>query len=123
MLQSRPCGRKELALENVARDFALLSLSYLSWKTTRQSIRIENAFTWTPIHEVATVRLFHVALFYITCEILILLRTGATGQCRQSFLMSPDSDVLRPAGMILPAWQPRCFLNSTVTRQPLIESD
>ncbi len=42
-----------IPLEDLARDCILLILSYLSWKTTRRPIRIENAFTWTPIQEVA----------------------------------------------------------------------
>ena len=42
-----------LPLNGLMRDSALLGLSYLSWKTTRAAIRIENAFAWTPIQEVA----------------------------------------------------------------------
>ena len=36
-----------------ARDAALLILAGLSWATTPRKVRIENAFTWHPILEVA----------------------------------------------------------------------
>jgi hypothetical protein len=42
-----------MSISGLVRDAILLVLTYLSWKTTRNSIRIENAFSWTPIQEVA----------------------------------------------------------------------
>jgi Na+/H+ antiporter NhaD/arsenite permease-like protein len=42
-----------MPVSGLARDAALLVLTYLSWKTTRNSIRIENTFSWTPFQEVA----------------------------------------------------------------------
>lgn len=38
-----------LPLEGLVRDIIFLGIGYLSWRTTPQSIRVENAFAWTPI--------------------------------------------------------------------------
>jgi Na+/H+ antiporter NhaD/arsenite permease-like protein len=63
-------------VNGLARDTALLVLTYLSWKTTRSSIRIENAFSWTPFQEVATL----FAVFFITMiPILAMLRAKYQG--------------------------------------------
>lgn len=51
-------------------------LSYLSWKTTRPSIRIENAFAWTPIQEVA---ILFAAVFITMSPVLEMLRANDQG--------------------------------------------
>jgi Na+/H+ antiporter NhaD/arsenite permease-like protein len=63
-------------LPGLVRDVALLVLSYLSWKTTRPAIRIENAFVWTPIREVA---ILFVAIFITIVPALAMLRAGTAG--------------------------------------------
>jgi Na+/H+ antiporter NhaD/arsenite permease-like protein len=66
----------EVALEDLTRDIALLVLSYLSWKTTRRPIRIENAFTWMPIQEVA---ILFAGIFITMIPALAILRAGREG--------------------------------------------
>jgi Na+/H+ antiporter NhaD/arsenite permease-like protein len=65
-----------LPLNGLLRDSALLALSYLSWKTTRASIRVENAFAWPPIQEVA---ILFAAIFITMGPALIILRAGNAG--------------------------------------------
>ena len=65
-----------IPLEDLARDCILLILSYLSWKTTRRPIRIENAFTWTPIQEVA---ILFGGIFLTMIPALAILRAGRAG--------------------------------------------
>jgi Na+/H+ antiporter NhaD/arsenite permease-like protein len=66
----------ELPLDGFARDLVLLILSYLSWKTTPSSIRIENAFAWTPIQEVA---ILFAGIFIAMIPALAILRAGGNG--------------------------------------------
>jgi Na+/H+ antiporter NhaD/arsenite permease-like protein len=66
----------EMPVNGLARDAALLVLSYLSWKTTRSTIRIENAFTWTPMQEVA---LLFAAIFVTMIPLLAMFRAGSKG--------------------------------------------
>ena len=48
-------------------------ISYLSWKTTKPSIRVENAFDWLPIQEVAI----------LFAAIFITIVPGARGVTRR----------------------------------------
>lgn len=66
----------ELPVNGLVRDSALLFISYLSWKTTRRPIRVENAFTWLPIQEVATL---FAAIFITMIPVLAMLRAGHQG--------------------------------------------
>lgn len=66
----------ELPLEGLMRDAVLLLISYLSWKTTRPSIRVENAFAWTPIQEVA---ILFAGIFLTIIPALAILRAGRSG--------------------------------------------
>jgi Na+/H+ antiporter NhaD/arsenite permease-like protein len=65
-----------LPLQGLIRDGILLTLSFLSWRTTRQSIRVENAFAWTPIQEVA---ILFAAIFVTIIPVLAILRAGQAG--------------------------------------------
>ena len=66
----------EVPLEGLIRDLVLLLLGYLSWRTTRKTIRIENAFTWTPIQEVG---FLFAAIFVTIIPVLAILRAGKDG--------------------------------------------
>jgi Na+/H+ antiporter NhaD/arsenite permease-like protein len=65
-----------MPLNGLVRDSALLFISYLSWKTTRRPIRVENAFTWLPVQEVATL---FAAIFITMIPVLAMLRAGHQG--------------------------------------------
>ncbi|WP_336486974.1 sodium:proton antiporter [Methylobacterium nigriterrae] len=66
----------ERPLEGLVRDGLLLALGLLSWRTTRRSIRIENAFAWTPIQEVA---ILFAGIFATIIPVLAILRAGPDG--------------------------------------------
>ena len=66
----------KMPVKGLARDAALLVLTYLSWKTTRSSIRIENAFSWAPFQEVA---ILFAAIFITLIPILAMLRASHQG--------------------------------------------
>ena len=65
-----------LPIDALCRDAFLLGLALLSWKTTRAEIRIENAFTWLPIREVA---ILFAAVFITMTPALAILRAGKEG--------------------------------------------
>lgn len=65
-----------LPLEGLVRDLVLLALGYLSWHTTSRSIRVENAFAWTPIQEVA---FLFAGIFITIIPVLAILRAGKDG--------------------------------------------
>src|SRR5262249_47438810 len=44
----------ELPASGLLRDATLILISLLSWRTTKSSTRVENAFAWAPMQEVAT---------------------------------------------------------------------
>src|SRR6516225_7331923 len=69
-----------MSVNGLARDAALLVLTYLSWKTTRSSIRIENAFSWTPFQEVV---ILFAGIFITMIPILAMLRAGHEGPFTQ----------------------------------------
>ena len=63
-------------MQGLARDAALLILAGLSWTTTKRKVRIENAFTWDPILEVAYL---FAGIFVTILPALAILRAGCTG--------------------------------------------
>ena len=63
-------------LESLARDLALLAIGLASFRTTAPSIRLENAFTWTPIREVA---ILFAGIFVTIVPALAILRAGREG--------------------------------------------
>jgi Na+/H+ antiporter NhaD/arsenite permease-like protein len=79
----------ERTLEGMAREAVLLVLSYMSWKTTRQSLRVENAFTWVPIQEVA---ILFAAIFLTMVPMIAMLRAGRDGVFAPllSLISTPD---------------------------------
>jgi Na+/H+ antiporter NhaD/arsenite permease-like protein len=62
--------------EGLARDIVLLLISYLSLRTTRKATRIENAFSWTPIQEVA---FLFAGIFAAIIPVLSILHAGRDG--------------------------------------------
>jgi Na+/H+ antiporter NhaD/arsenite permease-like protein len=70
------CLGIEMPVNGILRDGALLAISLLSWRTTRSWIRVENAFTWTPMQEVA---MLFAAIFVTMIPILAMLKAGAAG--------------------------------------------
>jgi Na+/H+ antiporter NhaD/arsenite permease-like protein len=65
-----------LPLAGVVRDLILLFLAWLSWRTTPRQLRIENAFTWEPIQEVA---ILFAGIFVTIIPPLAILKAGSNG--------------------------------------------
>jgi Na+/H+ antiporter NhaD/arsenite permease-like protein len=63
-------------LQSVLRDAILVSLAWLSWKTTSLQVRIENAFTWDPIQQVA---MLFAGIFITIIPVLAILKAGPNG--------------------------------------------
>lgn len=63
-------------LQDIVRDLALIALALISIWTTPRRIRIENAFTWEPIQEVATL---FAGLFVTIAPVLTILKAGHEG--------------------------------------------
>lgn len=80
---------EKLALEGLVRDAILLTLAGISYVTTPSRIRIENAFTWGPIREVATL---FAGIFIAMIPAIAILRAGEAGALRDliAFVQSPD---------------------------------
>ncbi len=75
--RSMPLGLGvEVRLENALRDGLLLVIAGLSYATTRRRVRIENAFTWTPIQEVA---ILFAGIFITILPVLEALSAGPAG--------------------------------------------
>ncbi|HEY6920700.1 MAG TPA: sodium:proton antiporter, partial [Methyloceanibacter sp.] len=66
----------ELPVNGLIRDAILIAVALLSWKTTKQSIRVENAFTWAPMQEVA---MLFAAIFITMIPMLAMLKAGEAG--------------------------------------------
>ncbi len=66
----------EVKLENALRDGLLLLIAGLSYATTSARIRIENAFTWTPIQEVG---ILFAGIFITIVPVLEALSAGPAG--------------------------------------------
>jgi Na+/H+ antiporter NhaD/arsenite permease-like protein len=78
-----------MPISGLVRDAILLVLTYLSWKTTRNSIRIENAFSWTPIQEVA---ILFAAIFITMIPLLAMLRANHAGPVAPLLDLVTDAD-------------------------------
>jgi len=66
----------EFKVSGLVRDAVLIGIAVLSLTTTRQNIRVENAFTWEPIQEVA---ILFFAIFVTMIPALAILRAGTGG--------------------------------------------
>lgn len=77
-------------LEGVVRDGVLLAIGVLSWRTTPRRVRIENAFTWIPLREVAVLFL---GIFVTIVPVLAILAAGRHGPAAPLL-----AEVMRPDG-------------------------
>jgi Na+/H+ antiporter NhaD/arsenite permease-like protein len=66
----------EMPVNGLIRDVTLIAISLLSWWTTPRKLRVENAFTWAPMQEVA---MLFAAIFITMIPLLSLLKTGSEG--------------------------------------------
>jgi Na+/H+ antiporter NhaD/arsenite permease-like protein len=66
----------ELPVSGLIRDILLIVISLLSWRTTPQNVRVENAFTWAPMQEVAVL---FAAIFITMIPMLAMLKAGSEG--------------------------------------------
>ena len=66
----------EMPVNGLIRDIALIAISLLSWWTTPRNLRVENAFTWAPMQEVA---MLFAAIFITMIPMLALLKAGSDG--------------------------------------------
>lgn len=93
---SIPIAGDAMELESLLRDLVLLGLAFLSWRTTRSDVRVENAFTWGPIREVA---ILFAGIFVTMIPALAILKAGPAGA------MAPLlTFVSSPAGPVDPAY-------------------
>jgi Na+/H+ antiporter NhaD/arsenite permease-like protein len=66
----------ELPFNGVMRDAVLIGIAILSLRTTPARVRIENAFSWHPIREVAVL---FAAIFVTIIPVLAMLQAGRSG--------------------------------------------
>ena len=66
----------ELPVDGLIRDVILIAIALLSWRTTKRSIRVENAFTWAPMQEVA---MLFAAIFITMIPVLAMLKAAHEG--------------------------------------------
>ncbi len=66
----------ERRLEGLMRDAALLAIGYFSWRTTKPQVRVENAFHWHPLQEVA---ILFAGIFVTMIPALAILAAGEKG--------------------------------------------
>ena len=76
-------------LEGVCRDLALLAIAFMSWKSTNPRIRIESAFTWAPIQEVA---FLFAGIFITMIPALAILRAGREGALAPLLALVSDAN-------------------------------
>jgi Na+/H+ antiporter NhaD/arsenite permease-like protein len=66
----------EMSVNGVVRDVILICIAILSWWTTPRPVRVENAFAWAPMQEVA---MLFAAIFITMIPVLAMLRAGFDG--------------------------------------------
>jgi Na+/H+ antiporter NhaD/arsenite permease-like protein len=86
----------EMPASGLVRDFILIAVSILSWQTTKQSIRVENAFTWAPIQEVA---MLFAGIFITMIPMIAVLHAGHEGAFAPalSLVSTPDGKPVNAA--------------------------
>jgi len=78
-----------MPVNGLVRDVVLIAVSLLSWRTTPRQLRVENAFTWAPMQEVA---MLFAAIFITMIPMLALLQAGSEGPFAPllSLVSTPD---------------------------------
>ena len=66
----------EMPVTSLVRDATLIIISLFSWWTTPQNLRVENAFTWAPMQEVA---MLFAGIFITMIPMLAMLKAGSEG--------------------------------------------
>jgi Na+/H+ antiporter NhaD/arsenite permease-like protein len=86
----------DVPVPGLVRDAMLIALAALSLRTTRQRIRIENAFSWHPIQEVAVL---FAAIFVTIIPVLAMLAAGREGPFAPllSWVTNPDGSPVNAA--------------------------
>ncbi len=70
----------EMPVTSLIRDATLIVISLFSWWTTPQNLRVENAFTWAPMQEVA---MLFAGIFITMIPMLAMLKAGSEGPFAQ----------------------------------------
>jgi Na+/H+ antiporter NhaD/arsenite permease-like protein len=70
----------EMPVTSLIRDATLIVISLFSWWTTPQTLRVENAFTWAPMQEVA---MLFAGIFITMIPMLAMLKAGSEGPFAQ----------------------------------------
>ena len=65
-----------MQIQNIIRDLILISMGFLSLKTTKKKVREDNNFTWFPIQEVA---ILFAGIFMTIIPALAILKAGDKG--------------------------------------------
>ena len=79
----------DIVLQGLVRDIVLLGLAVLSLATTKRATRVENAFTWIPIQEVA---ILFIAIFITMIPTLAVLRAGSSGAFAPLLMFVSNAD-------------------------------
>jgi Na+/H+ antiporter NhaD/arsenite permease-like protein len=79
----------EMPVNGLIRDVILIAVSLLSWWTTPRPIRVENAFTWAPMQEVA---MLFAGIFITMIPMLAMLRAGSEGPFASLLSLVSTSD-------------------------------
>jgi Na+/H+ antiporter NhaD/arsenite permease-like protein len=66
----------DIPVNGLARDVVLVGIALLSWWTTKSATRVQNAFTWAPMQEVA---ILFAAIFVTMIPVLAMLKAGLDG--------------------------------------------
>jgi Na+/H+ antiporter NhaD/arsenite permease-like protein len=86
----------EMPINGLIRDLVLIAVSLLSWWTTPRPLRVENAFSWAPMQEVAVL---FAAIFITMIPVLALLKAGSEGPFAPllGLVTSPDGQPVEAA--------------------------
>jgi Na+/H+ antiporter NhaD/arsenite permease-like protein len=86
----------EMPVNSLIRDVVLIAISLLSWRTTPRNVRVENAFTWAPMQEVA---MLFAGIFTTMIPMLAMLKAGNEGPFAPlvSLVSTPDGQPVEAA--------------------------
>jgi Na+/H+ antiporter NhaD/arsenite permease-like protein len=86
----------EMPVTSLVRDATLIAISLFSWWTTPQNLRVENAFTWAPMQEVA---MLFAGIFITMIPMLAMLKAGSEGPFAQllGLVSTPEGQPIEAA--------------------------